>query len=67
MNHTNPILKYFHDGQHLPDGTPKDVMSLLRQTAGEIDTMVPNGPEKTAGLHKLLEAKDCFIRAALDG
>ncbi len=27
---------------------------------------LPDGPELTAGLRKLLEAKDCFIRAALD-
>lgn len=30
-----------------------------------IDT-VPDGPELTAGLRKLLEAKDCVIRASLD-
>lgn len=28
--------------------------------------MLPDGPELTAGLRKLLEAKDCFVRAALD-
>ncbi len=27
---------------------------------------VPDSPELTAGLRKLLEAKDCFVRAALD-
>ena len=27
---------------------------------------LPDGPELTAGLRKLLEAKDCFVRAALD-
>jgi hypothetical protein len=26
---------------------------------------LPDGPELTAGLRKLLEAKDCFVRAAL--
>lgn len=26
-----------------------------------------DGPELTAGLRKLLEAKDCFVRAAIDG
>lgn len=29
------------------------------------DTL-PSGPELTVGLRKLLEAKDCFVRAALD-
>lgn len=28
--------------------------------------MLPDGPELTAGLRKLLEAKDCFVRAAVD-
>jgi hypothetical protein len=26
---------------------------------------LPDGPELTAGLRKLLEAKDCFVRQAL--
>jgi hypothetical protein len=26
---------------------------------------LPDGPELTAGLRKLLEAKDCFVRAGL--
>ena len=32
------------------------------------ETMIhklPDGPELTAGLRKLLEAKDCFVRAGL--
>jgi hypothetical protein len=28
---------------------------------------LPDGPELSAGLRKLLEAKDCFVRAALPG
>jgi hypothetical protein len=27
---------------------------------------LPDGPELAAGLRKLLEAKDCFVRASLD-
>jgi hypothetical protein len=27
---------------------------------------LPEVPEATAGLRKLLEAKDCFVRAGLD-
>lgn len=27
---------------------------------------LPDGPELTAGLRKLLEARDCFVRSALD-
>ena len=31
-----------------------------------MDEKLAEGPEKTTGLRKLLEAKDCFIRAQLD-
>lgn len=29
-------------------------------------THLPECPEKSAGLRKLLEAKDCFVRAAME-
>ncbi len=35
------------------------VVTMLRE--------LEDGPELTAGLRKLLEAKDCFVRAGLDG
>lgn len=35
-----------------------------RHPSTVINTL-PDGPELTAGLRKLLEAKDCFVRAAL--
>lgn len=28
--------------------------------------LLPDGPELTAGLRKLLEAKDCFVRASME-
>ncbi len=34
--------------------------------AEEMIELLPDGPELTAGLRKLLEAKDCFVRASLD-
>lgn len=42
---------------------------MSRDCAELADRMVErldDGPELTAGLRKLLEAKDCFVRAALD-
>lgn len=61
---TASILRYFaYD--HLPEGQ-------LRQTSiachGIAHLMADHltGPELTAGLRHLLEAKDCFVRAALD-
>ena len=31
-----------------------------------MDDFLPDGPEKSAGLRKLLEAKDCFVRSAIE-
>lgn len=57
------ILKYFKY-EHLP---PKlqEVSKDLCELARTMDATLPDGPEKSAGLRKLLEAKDCFVRAAL--
>lgn len=35
-------------------------------TCDMLDLIPQDGPELTAGLRKLLEAKDCFVRASLD-
>lgn len=44
---------------------------LASQGCAELATAVllttPDSPELTAGLRKLLEAKDCFVRAAIAG
>lgn len=60
----NPILRYF-DYEHLPQN-----QQLVSQPIGELarlmDRMLPDGAEKSAGLRKLLEAKDCLVRSALD-
>ena len=59
-----PIMKYF-EYDHLP---PKlqDISRPLCELAHYIDVNTPNGAEKSAGLRKLLEAKDCIVRASLD-
>ena len=58
-----PIMKYF-EFAHLP---PKlqDISRPIAELAAQMDTTLPDGPEKSAGLRKLLEAKDCFVRANL--
>lgn len=58
----NDIMKHFEYG-HLPPalaGTSKFVGDLAKL----MDDILPNCAEKSAGLRKLLEAKDCFVRAA---
>lgn len=59
-----PIMKYFAY-QHLPAHL-QAVSKPIGDLAEKMDAELPDGPEKSAGLRKLLEAKDCFVRAALD-
>lgn len=47
---------------------PQPLALIAGRCAGLARDMLselPDGPELTAGLRKLLEAKDCFVRAAL--
>lgn len=57
------ILRYFEAG-HLPEDLRK-VSVPFGELAHEMDREL-DGPELETGLRKLLEAKDCFVRAALD-
>jgi hypothetical protein len=50
---------------HLPEGL-QDISAECASLASRLAHALPDGPELTAGLRKLLEAKDCFARAALD-
>lgn len=58
-----PILQYFKY-EHLPEPL-RDVSAAVCEVARRLDATLPEGAEKSAGLRKLLEAKDCFVRAAL--
>jgi hypothetical protein len=59
----SPILKYFSYA-HLPENL-QAVSKPIGDLATAMDLNLPDGPEKSAGLRKLLEAKDCFVRASL--
>ena len=60
----DPILRYF-TWAHLPDDLA-DVSRPIGILANKVFLDLPDCAEKSAGLRKLLEAKDCFVRAALD-
>lgn len=62
-NPADPIIKYFKY-DHLPEHL-QPVSKALGEVAEEMNRVIPEGPEKSAGLRKLLEAKDCFVRANL--
>lgn len=58
------VAGYFEYG-HLPE----DLQKVSRHFAVMADVllaMLPDSPELTVALRKLLEAKDCAVRAALD-
>lgn len=62
-NSDYPILGYFSYG-HLPEHL-QELSWPFRKIAFQMTENLPPGPEVTAGLRKLLEAKDCFVRAGL--
>lgn len=51
---------------HLPPHL-QEISSRIGDVAIFMHEELPDGPEKSAGLRKLLEAKDCFVRAQIDG
>jgi hypothetical protein len=59
-----PTFKYFKY-KHLPQRL-QEVSKSVCDVAAEMECLLPDSAEKSAGMRKLLEAKDCFVRAALD-
>jgi hypothetical protein len=58
-----PMLKFF-TFNHLPK--PLQALSQpFAELAMHIVNNVPRNPERTVALRKLLEAKDCAVRASL--
>lgn len=57
-------IKYFKY-DHLPIAL-REVAQPCGDLANLMEENLPDGPEKSAGMRKLLEAKDCFVRAKLD-
>jgi hypothetical protein len=60
---TVQIARFF-EWEHLP-AYLQAVSRPCGELAAQMIQVLPDGPELTAGLRKLLEAKDCFVRAAL--
>ena len=57
------LLKYFKFEHLKPELQP--VSRRFCEFANEIVASLPRNPERTVALRKLLEAKDCAVRAAL--
>jgi hypothetical protein len=58
------LLRWF-EFDHL-QGEARLASQVCHEVAHEQVRRTPDGPELTMGLRKLLEAKDCFVRAAID-
>jgi hypothetical protein len=58
---TTNVDRYFQCG-HLPPSLQK-ISQPIADLAKLMDDSLPDGPEKSTGMRKLLEAKDCFVRA----
>ena len=56
-------IQYF-EYKHLPANL-QEVSKSVHDLAWLMEGVLPDGPEKSAGMRKLLEAKDCFVRASL--
>jgi ferritin-like protein len=57
------LMQFFRYG-HLPAHL-QDVSKPFHDMAITLENNLPSNPEKTTALRKLLEAKDCAVRAVL--
>lgn len=58
-----PMLQFF-EYSHLPPDL-QEISGKFYNLARDIVAVLPRNPERSAGLRKLLEAKDCAVRARL--
>lgn len=59
----NPILQFFAY-EHLPAHL-QEVSKPFSELANQLVETLPSNPETSTALRKLLEAKDCAVRAKL--
>lgn len=60
---TDRMMQFFAYS-HLPAHL-QEISKPFGDLAQQIVDTLPSNPERTAGLRKLLEAKDCIVRAKL--
>ena len=58
-------IKYFKF-EHLTNPKLREISELCAILASVMEDRLPENPEKSAGMRKLLEAKDCFVRALIE-
>lgn len=60
----NDYLLQFFSYEHLPEHLQR-VSKPFAELAHQLVSTIPSNPERTVALRKLLEAKDCAVRAVL--
>lgn len=61
----NHYLKQFFSYDHLPEEKLRAKSKAFHDLAKIVIESVPSNPEQTTCLRKLLEAKDCAVRAMI--
>lgn len=59
--HFAPLFSF----EHIAEGKLREISAECHAFAQKMVDALPDGPELSAALRKLLEAKDCLVRAAL--
>ena len=65
LNNMPTNVDKFFSYEHLPPHL-QEISKPIAELASLMDALLPDGAEKSAGMRKLLESKDCFVRAAID-
>ncbi|MGZ3772988.1 MAG: hypothetical protein ACXVCY_04380 [Pseudobdellovibrionaceae bacterium] len=63
VNSAEPLLQFFKY-EHLPISL-QDISKPFHSLAHSVVNTLPRNPERTVALRKLLESKDCAVRAAI--
>lgn len=59
------IVDLLNPNPNLPAGPMSELAHLTATFRNDVLALAGDGPEMSAGMRKLLEAKDCFVRQAL--
>jgi len=59
------VFQYF-DYEHLRHDITREIAQQIYNLARYLEENITESPEKSVGMRKLLEAKDCFVRSVLE-
>lgn len=60
----NPIMKFFSSKEPPFEYQQRGICDDVASLAERMEALLPDSAEKSAGLRKLLEARECFLRAS---